>query len=106
MFKQGTVAFYLIFPYFCHDPNFILLLPNFIQGTFDPGSPIFRLVDGAPAIYGVYFGHCTTGSLDRAVSGSCGARISKDVFLDFCRQAKEQNVDLTSCNSKLLDQSK
>ncbi len=63
-------------------------------------------MNGAPAIYGIYFGHCTTGSLDRAISGSCGARISKDVFLDFCRQAKEQNVDLPSCDSELLDNSK
>lgn len=54
----------------------------------------------------MYFGHCTTGSLDRAISGSCGARITKQVFQDFCERAKSEQVDLTSCNSELLKQSK
>ena len=86
-----------------HVDNQLITLSCSNKGSFDPGSPIFRLVDNTPVIYGVYFGHCTTGSLDRAISGSCGARISKDVFFDFCRQAKEQNVDLPSCNSELLN---
>ncbi|XP_028405012.1 uncharacterized protein LOC114527525 [Dendronephthya gigantea] len=85
-----------------HMDDKVITLSCSNKGKFDVGSPIYRMVNGAPVIYGVYFGHCTSGSLDRAISGSCGARISKQAFQDFCRHAMTEGVELTSCDSKLL----
>ena len=82
-----------------------MTIPFITKATFDQGSPIFRIKDNAPVIYGVYFGDCTAGSLDRAVSGSCGARITKKVFLDFCRHSLNENVQLPGCDNKILTQS-
>lgn len=68
------------------------------------GSPLYRRLDGNPVIYGVYFGQCTSGALDRKMSGLCGSRISKHVFQDFCKFAEKQNIQLTGCDSQLLNE--
>lgn len=72
------------------------------RGMALPGSPFYRLVDGHPVIYGVYFGHCTSGSLDRKITGSCGSRLSKQVFQEFCDIAKGENIELPECKSNML----
>ena len=71
-------------------------------GMASAGSPFYRRVDGRNVIYGVYFGQCTSGSMDRKMSGLCGSRITKQVFQDICTLAKSEKIDLPDCSSKLL----
>lgn len=71
-------------------------------GMASAGSPFYRRVGGRNVIYGVYFGQCTSGSMDRKTSGLCGSRITKQVFEDFCTLAKSEQIDLPDCSSKLL----